>query len=117
METETVNKELWESNDYIGKVNEFDSNTDKWFGGLITTTGTDYIKPCLVLGETKEQVQERTELIVTAVNACKEINPDNPLNVAKLLPKIFEILHNCRVTLKYSKTIQLPNSGRSKGHF
>lgn len=34
------------------------------------------------------EAKANAELIVTAVNACKEINPDNPVKVAELLPEI-----------------------------
>jgi hypothetical protein len=35
--------------------------------------------------ESRNNAKYNAELIATAVNACKEINPDNPLNVAKVV--------------------------------
>lgn len=72
METKAVNTELWEykymdfaEGHYIRYANE------KWM--------------CAV-------TKENAELIVAAVNACKTINPDNPLNVAKVLPEFINWL-------------------------
>lgn len=43
---------------------------------------------------TREIDKQDAELILTAVNACKDINPDNPLKVAIGLPKLFKVLES-----------------------
>ncbi len=67
METKTVNTELW------SKV----SDTTIGGGGLIIakTDGT-----------------ETSDLIIAAVNACKDINPGNPLAAAKVIAELIEVL-------------------------
>src|SRR5262245_17712354 len=44
-----------------------------------------------IQGDPKE-VQARIELIAAAVNACKEINPENPAAAAAAMPDIFRLL-------------------------
>ncbi len=44
--------------------------------------------------------KEYTELRIAAVNACKHINPDNPLAVAKVLPELLKCSWNALQTLK-----------------
>jgi hypothetical protein len=39
-----------------------------------------------------EEADAAADLIATALNACKEINKDNPLNVAKAIPELFKAL-------------------------
>src|SRR4030095_4285339 len=71
METKTVNTELWDM---------FFAADGKYY---ITTSAND---------AAEAYTKETAELIVTAVNACKAINPDNPLAVAKILPELVEAL-------------------------
>lgn len=42
--------------------------------------------------DTKEEELANANLIVTAVNACKEINPDNPQVVAERIKDMYEAL-------------------------
>src|SRR5262245_43930614 len=44
-----------------------------------------------VCGE-PEEVQARIELVAAAVNACKEINPENPIAAAAAVPQMFRLL-------------------------
>jgi hypothetical protein len=37
-----------------------------------------------------EEADAAADLIATALNACKEINKDNPLNVAKAIPELIK---------------------------
>lgn len=60
---------VWSFNGYIDKASIFNcGENSRHYAAMIDTNGNDFIKPALVLGETKEQVKERTERIVTAVN-------------------------------------------------
>jgi hypothetical protein len=43
-------------------------------------------------GENSQKVRANAELIVTAVNACKEINPANPLAAARAAPELLKAL-------------------------
>lgn len=58
-------------------------------------------------GWNDEQIKEseisakyKTELIATAVNSCKEINPGNPLKVAELLPNLIGALKSVMAELQ-----------------
>jgi hypothetical protein len=46
---------------------------------------------CL-LGDTEEQDEDNANLICSAVNACQEINPDNPMAVAESIKEMYEAL-------------------------
>lgn len=55
----------------------------------------------LAVRENEQEVEANANLIVTAVNACKRINPDNPQAVAGAIPEVVEALrafnHVCEV--------------------
>lgn len=78
MEIKTVNNELWK----IEKSAQFSNRSSIMI---------DDAERIMVIEHYRDNVKEREyyeNLIVTAVNACKTINPDNPLNAAKMLPAI-----------------------------
>jgi hypothetical protein len=66
-----------------------------------------------VAAETQGNLNKNAELIVTAVNACKEINPDNPLNVAKAIPELFENANDIKGLL-WEYFDQLPQPLKNK---
>lgn len=85
---------------------------DKWVSFADTINDYDYIqteskKPiaCTYSGHVgREQAKQNAQLIVTAVNACKQINAEHPIKVAEALPYIIKALkpltkHNLRMKI------------------
>lgn len=94
METKTVNTELWRISPLqIHKNNQGSA----WVKVIVNDESSEKAKMIAeVFGITKEETKCYAELIVQAVNACKQINPTNPINAAKVLSKIFEKLYELR---------------------
>jgi len=56
------------------------------------TTGIELDQIAEVQGDTEEEAEANANLIVSAVRACKEINPDNPQAVAESIGDMCEAL-------------------------
>jgi len=80
MKTETVNIEKWKTFDW----GVLQSSKKNPVHIKITTMDSELIADVYNKGH--------AELIKEATNACKEINKDNPLNVAKAIPEMFKAL-------------------------
>lgn len=90
---EVLKMAKWIDNGYEAKASDFNEKSNKHYAGLIDTTGTgagDYIKPCLVLGDTIAQVKERKAIILNAVNNTygAGINPESIPNTIKELEEL-----------------------------
>lgn len=87
-------KELWRADER----NEPENNSIPY---SITIPHRGYCEPiadiCAFPPTTEGNLKRKKDqalLLVTAVNNCKSINPDNPLKVAELLPDIFQAFEN-----------------------
>jgi len=58
----------------------------------------------------KEDAKANAELIVAAVNACKEINQDNPLVVAQNIKAMYKALKDIQDWLLFDSPIIEPNN-------
>jgi hypothetical protein len=93
MKTDTVNINKWEVNEAAS--NSYDIINHGLNNTRINIKTTDYRNAATL------KIKENAELIVAAVNACKDINPDNPLKVASHLVEFVEMYKKLHAELEH----------------
>lgn len=96
-------------------------NTEKWEYYYMAFDEGHYIK----IGDRAyihALNEETAKLIVAAVNACKAINQDNPINAAKAYPDVINALQHCLSVLtkladagQYPFPLTVENGGEGFG--
>lgn len=99
MKADTININKWEVNEAAS--NSYDIINHGLNNTRINVITQDY-------RHSYSKAKDTAELIVAAVNACKDINPDNPLNAAKVLPELFHIL--LRVKIMFDNRAEITGS-------
>jgi hypothetical protein len=82
------------------------SNADNQIGSIVAkdTHGDWYLAAIEGdAGSSEEECRNNAILFVTAVNACKQINPDNPIAAAEAINDLYQIIRELYFKLPLEK--------------